>query len=136
MSCHEGKKLTCCLTIYNRQDQESIDRIKLWYIPLGTLLSHRKKEIMPFAATWMDLDIQPARVSTQKGPQLVSQHLSLVLRLQEETRPTPAAAVTQAWMRFLLPCNDSSATPSSPSQLEWKIGLPWANTRGSQKSPS
>ena len=57
MTCHEGKKLTCCLTIYNRQDQESIDRIKLWYIPLGTLLSHRKKEIMPFAATWMDLDI-------------------------------------------------------------------------------
>ena len=26
--------------------------------------------------------------------------------------------------------------PSSPSQLEWKIGLPWANTRGSQNSPS
>ena len=25
---------------------------------------------------------------------------------------------------------------SSPSQLEWMIGLPWANTRGSQKSPS
>ena len=25
----------------------------------------------------------------------------------------------------------SSAIPSSPSQLEWMIGLPWANTRGS-----
>ena len=36
---------------------ESIDRIKLWYIPLGTLLSHGKKERMPFAATWTDLDI-------------------------------------------------------------------------------
>ena len=26
-------------------------------------------------------------------------------------------------------CSDSSATPSYPSQLEWKVGLPWANTR-------
>ena len=43
-----------------------------------------------------NLPLQPARVSTQKGPQLVSQHLSLVLRLQEETRPTPAAAVREA----------------------------------------
>ena len=25
-----------------------------------------------------------------------------------------------------LSCIDSSAIPSSPSQLEWKIGLPWA----------
>ena len=28
-----------------------------------------------------------------------------------------------------MPCSDSSATPSSPSQLEWMIGLPWPNTR-------
>ena len=26
--------------------------------------------------------------------------------------------------------------PSFPSQLEWKIGLAWANTRGSLNSPS
>ena len=25
-----------------------------------------------------------------------------------------------------LPCSDMKAIPSSPSQLEWKIGLPWA----------
>ena len=43
-----------------------------------------------------NLPLQPARVSTQKGPQLVSQHLSLVLWLQEETRPTPAAPVREA----------------------------------------
>ena len=27
-------------------------------------------------------------------------------------------------------CGDSIEIPSSPSQLEWKIGLPWANMRG------
>src|SRR5574339_299187 len=30
----------------------------------------------------------------------------------------------------------SRAIPSFPSQLEWKIGLAWANTRGSLNSPS
>ena len=33
------------------------------------------------------------------------------------------------------PGSDSRAMPSSPSQLEWKIGLPWANTRGVLNSP-
>ena len=37
--------------------------IKMWHIYThththnGILLSHKKKEIMPFVATWMDLDI-------------------------------------------------------------------------------
>ena len=30
----------------------------------------------------------------------------------------------------------SRAIPSFPSQLEWKIGLPWADTRGILNSPS
>ena len=34
------------------------------------------------------------------------------------------------------PCSHSRASPSFPSQLEWKIGLAWANTRGSLNSPS
>ena len=34
------------------------------------------------------------------------------------------------------PCTHSRAIPSFPSQLEWKIGLAWANTRGSLNSPS
>src|SRR5574342_622480 len=33
-------------------------------------------------------------------------------------------------------CFHSRAIPSFPSQLEWKIGLAWANTRGSLNSPS
>ena len=34
-------------------------------------------------------------------------------------------------MRSLFSCSDSRAIPNSPSQLEWKTGLPWANRRGS-----
>ena len=34
------------------------------------------------------------------------------------------------------PCSRSRAIPSFPSQVEWKIGLAWANTRGSLNSPS
>ena len=33
------------------------------------------------------------------------------------------------------PCSHSRAISSFPSQLEWKIGLPWANTRGILNSP-
>ena len=29
----------------------------MWYIYNGVLLSHKKREIMPFTATWMDLEI-------------------------------------------------------------------------------
>ena len=36
---------------------------------------------------------------------------------------------THASMRSLWPCSDSSRTPSFPSQLELKIGLPRANPR-------
>ena len=39
-------------------------------------------------------------------------------------------------MRSLWPCSDSSRTPSFPSQLQGKIGLPRANPRGSLKSLS
>ena len=34
-----------------------------------------------------------------------------------------------------LPCSDSRATPSSPSQVTWKVGLPRANNSGSLNSP-
>ena len=32
---------------------------KMWYVYIynGILLSHKKNEIMPFVATWMDLEI-------------------------------------------------------------------------------
>ena len=39
-------------------------------------------------------------------------------------------------MRSILPCSDSWTIPSSPLKLEWKIGLPWANTWGRLCSPS
>ena len=30
---------------------------KIWYIYNGIIFSHKKKEIFPFATTWMDLQI-------------------------------------------------------------------------------
>ena len=39
-------------------------------------------------------------------------------------------------MRSILPYSDSRATSISPSQFEWKIGLPKVNTRGSLNFPS
>ena len=37
---------------------------------------------------------------------------------------------------YYWPCSHLRASPSFPSQLEWKIGLAWANTRGILNSPS
>ena len=54
-----------CSTVYNSQDMEAtylstdreMDKEDVVHIFSGILLSHEKEEIMPFATTWMDLDI-------------------------------------------------------------------------------
>ena len=46
------------------------------------------------------------------------------------------AAFHPSYSTAYWPCSPSRAMPSFPSQLEWKIGLAWANTRGILNSPS
>ena len=54
-----------CSTIYNSQDVEAtymptsigVDKENVVHIHNGILLSYKKKEIMLFTETWMDLEI-------------------------------------------------------------------------------
>src|SRR5574337_225982 len=58
------------------------------------------------------------------------------------TPEIPVAVGEEHWLldtsldEVYWPCSHSRAMPSFPSQLEWKIGRAWANTRGSLNSPS
>src|SRR5574337_1082621 len=59
-------------------------------------------------------------------------------RVRLECNPEiPVAPEEEHWLldtsldEVYWPCSHSRAIPSFPSQLDWKTGLAWANTRGS-----
>ena len=86
-----------------------------------------------------------AKVGSQETPGVTGKFVLGILspRVRLECNPEiPVAPGEEHWLldtridEVYWPCSHSRAIPSFPSQLEWKIGLAWANTRGSLNSPS
>ena len=49
---------------------------KMWHIYTGILLRHKKDEILPFSATWMDPEIIILSEVTQRKTNIMLYHLS------------------------------------------------------------
>src|SRR5574342_744110 len=84
----------------------------------------------------------PSRLESRAGFFASTRDECLSPRVRLECNPeTPVAPGGEPWLldtsldEVYWPCSHSRAIPSLPSQLEWKIGLPWANTRGILNSP-
>ena len=52
--------------------ERGLDKEDVLYIPNGILLSHKKDEMMPFAATWMDIAIILQREVSQRKTNIMS----------------------------------------------------------------
>ena len=85
----------------------------------------------------------PSRLESRAGFFASTRDECLSPRVRLECNPEiPVAPGEEHWLldtsldEVYWPCSHSRAIPSFPSQLEWKIGLAWANTRGSLNSPS
>ena len=85
----------------------------------------------------------PSRLDSRAGFFASSRDECLSPRVCLECNPEiPVAPGEEHWLldtsldEVYWLCSHSRAIPSFPSQLEWKIGLPWANTRGILNSPS
>src|SRR5574341_1068830 len=89
------------------------------------------------------LERYPSRLESRAGFFASTRDECLPPRVRLECNPEiPVAPGEEHWLldtsldEVYWPCSHSRAIPSFPSQLEWKIGLAWANTRGSLNSPS
>src|SRR5574340_1628789 len=98
----------------------------LWFNQSSFFFSSRRRHTRSFGDWSSDVcssDLSP-RVRLERNPEI------------------PVAPGEEHWLldtsldEVYWPCSHSRAIPSFPSQLEWKIGVAWANTRGSLNSPS
>ena len=90
-------------------------------------------------------ELQEIHVATREQSGVLCFHSTWSLSPRVCLECNPEIPVTPGEEHWLLdtsldevywPCSHSREIPSFPSQLEWKIGLPWANTRGILNSPS
>src|SRR5574340_478555 len=106
----------------------------------------RKRSHSPvacFAPAFICSKRYPSRLESRAGFFASTRDGGLSPRVCLECNPEiPVAPGEEHWLldtsldEVYWPCSHSRAIPSFPSQLEWKIGLAWANTRGSLNSPS
>src|SRR5574339_398225 len=89
------------------------------------------------------LPIYPSRLESRAGFFASTRDGCLSPRVCLECNPEiPVAPGEEHWLldtsldEVYWPGSHSRQIPSFPSQLEWKIGLPWPYTRGILNSPS
>ena len=58
------------------------------YIHTGILLSHKKNEIIPFAATWMDLEIIKLNEVSQKEERYIPSDITYMWNLKNMIKRT------------------------------------------------
>ena len=61
-----------------------MDKEELVYICNGVLLNHKKNKIMPFTATWMDIDIIILGEVCQKRKTDIQYHLYVESKIQHK----------------------------------------------------
>ena len=122
-------------------------QFRLIYTDNYALLSQQPSHLLNGAGDWLPIDFvlynQVGRWGRGLGISLLpSVQFSSVaqscLTLRDPVYCSlPGSSVHGILQARVLECSsDLRAIPSFPSQLEWKIGRAWANTRGSLNSPS
>ena len=107
-----------------------------------TLTRYRAAGMSRFITLCFIVLLDVMTISQIKGLAILQAPFSHVTLLRECHPEIPVAPGEQPRLldtsldEVYRPCSHSRAIPSFPSQLEWKIGLPWANKRGMLNSRS
>ena len=74
-----------------------MDKEDVVYVYNGILLKHKKKEIMPFAATWMDLEIYHTKRSKSERERQIPYDITYMWNLNYDTNEQIYKTGTESW---------------------------------------